>query len=74
VDIDGSGAGPEVNRLERAVDAFERSFILRSLERMDWNVTATARHLGISLSTLKHRMARLNIREIARRIRGRPLD
>jgi two-component system NtrC family response regulator len=74
VDIDGSGSGQGVNRLEWAVNAFERSFILRSLERMDWNVTATARHLGVSLSTLKHRMARLNIREIARRVRGRPVE
>jgi DNA-binding NtrC family response regulator len=56
--------------LQDAVTAFERSFILRSLERCDWNVTATARYLGIPLSTLKHKMGRLEIREIARRLRS----
>ena len=36
---------------------FERNFILRALEKSDWNVTATARYLGHPLSTLKHKMA-----------------
>ena len=35
-----------------------------------WNVTATARALGIPLSTLKFKMDKLEIRELARRIRG----
>src|SRR5919106_3070157 len=39
---------------QQACDTFERNFILRALEKMNWNVTATARHLGIPLSTLKH--------------------
>jgi hypothetical protein len=33
-------------------------------------VTATARYLGIPLSTLKHKMSRLDLREIARKLRG----
>ncbi len=49
---------------------FERNFILRALERSDWNVSATARYLDIPLSTLKHKMGRLDIRELARRLRG----
>ncbi len=56
--------------LERALTAFERNFILRALERSGWNVTATARALGIPLSTLKFKMDRLDIREIARKLRG----
>src|SRR4249920_3127080 len=44
---------------QEACDTFERNFILRALEKSDWNVTATARYLGIPLSTLKHKMARL---------------
>ena len=36
----------------------------------DWNVTATARYLGIPLSTLKHKMARLDLRDLARKLRG----
>lgn len=58
------------NLFEEACDTFERNFILRSLERCDWNVTATARHLGVPLSTLKHKMGRLEIRELARRLRN----
>jgi DNA-binding NtrC family response regulator len=58
------------NLLERAVTTFERNFIVRALERSDWNVTATARALGIPLSTLKFKIDRLEIRELTRRIRG----
>ncbi len=58
------------NRLERAVSTFERNFIIRALEKSAWNVTATARALGIPLSTMKFKMDRLEIRDIARRIRG----
>jgi two-component system response regulator AtoC len=58
------------NLLERAVSTFERNFIIRALEKAGWNVTATARTLGIPLSTLKFKMDRLEIRELARKIRG----
>ena len=58
------------NLLERAMSAFERNFIIRALEKAGWNVTATARTLGIPLSTLKFKMDRLEIRELARKIRG----
>jgi DNA-binding NtrC family response regulator len=56
--------------LDRALGTFERNFIIRALERSGWNVTQTARHLGVPLSTLKFKMDRLEIREIARRIKG----
>jgi DNA-binding NtrC family response regulator len=56
--------------LQRACETFERNFILKALERSGWNVTATARHLGIPLSTIKHKMDRLAIRPIAKRLRG----
>ena len=58
------------NLLERAVSTFERNFIIRALEKGGWNVTGTARALGIPLSTLKFKMDRLEIRELARKIRG----
>jgi DNA-binding NtrC family response regulator len=58
------------NLLERAVSTFERNFIIRALEKSGWNVTATSRTLGIPLSTLKFKMDRLEIRELARKIRG----
>ena len=55
---------------QEALDTFERSFFLKALERSDWNVSATARYLGVPLSTLKHKMSKLDIRELARRLRG----
>ncbi len=56
--------------LTEACDTFERNFILKALERTGWNVTATARYLGIPLSTIKHKMDRLEIRQLARKLRG----
>jgi DNA-binding NtrC family response regulator len=56
--------------LTEACDTFERNFIVKSLERSGWNVTATARYLGVPLSTLKHKMDRLEIRQLARKLRG----
>ncbi|MEQ1911493.1 MAG: helix-turn-helix domain-containing protein, partial [Vicinamibacterales bacterium] len=53
-----------------ATRTFERNFILRSLEKCGWNVTATSEYLGMPLSTLKYKMDRLEVRQIARRIRG----
>jgi DNA-binding NtrC family response regulator len=64
-------AGPATeNLLDRAVSTFERNFIVRALEKSAWNVTGTARALGIPLSTLKFKMDKLEIRELARKIRG----
>ncbi|MGE0363612.1 MAG: sigma-54-dependent transcriptional regulator [Vicinamibacterales bacterium] len=56
--------------LDRALTTFERNFIIRALERSKWNVTQTARYLGIPLSTLKFKLDKLEIKDIARKIRG----
>jgi len=63
------GASGE-NLLERALATFERNFLVRALEKAGWNVSATSRALGIPLSTLKFKMDRLEIRELAKRVRG----
>ncbi len=55
--------------LQQAVDDFERSFLLRAIEQTDGNVTAAARALGVPLSTLKHKLQRLEINDAPRRIR-----
>src|SRR6266480_5712909 len=68
--LDGPAAAASETRFQEACDTFERNFILRALEKSDWNVTATARYLGIPLSTLKHKMARLDLRDLARKLRG----
>jgi DNA-binding NtrC family response regulator len=68
--LDGPASAASETRFQEACDTFERNFILRALEKSDWNVTATARYLGIPLSTLKHKMARLDLRDLARKLRG----
>jgi DNA-binding NtrC family response regulator len=56
--------------LDRALWTFERNFLVRALERSGWNVTQTARYLGVPLSTLKFKMERLEIRELAKKLKG----
>jgi DNA-binding NtrC family response regulator len=63
-------ADQSAHLLDRALSTFERNFIIRALERSRWNVTQTARYLGIPLSTLKFKLDRLEIKDIARKIRG----
>ncbi|MGH9384364.1 MAG: sigma-54-dependent transcriptional regulator [Vicinamibacterales bacterium] len=55
--------------LDRALRTFERNFLVRALERSAWNVTHTARYLGVPLSTLKFKMERLDIRELVRKVK-----
>jgi DNA-binding NtrC family response regulator len=61
---------PTQSLFEDATNTFERNFILRSLEKCGWNVTGTAEYLGIPLSTLKYKMDKLDVRQLAKRIRG----
>lgn len=56
--------------LDRACETFERNFILKALEHAHWNVTATGRNLGVPLSTIKHKIDRLDIKDVARKLRG----
>ena len=55
---------------EDATNTFERNFILRALEKCGWNVTQTSEYLNVPLSTLKYKMDKLEVRQIARRLRG----
>ena len=57
------------NLFEDATNTFERNFILRALEKCGWNVTATGEYLNIPLSTLKYKMDKLDVRQIAKRLR-----
>jgi DNA-binding NtrC family response regulator len=62
--------GSTESLFQQATNAFERNFILRGLEKNGWNVTGTAEYLGIPLSTLKYKMDKLDVRQLARRLRG----
>ena len=67
--LEPQGGRPD-NLFEDATNTFERNYILRALEKCGWNVTATAEYLGIPLSTLKYKMDKLDVRQLARRLRG----
>ncbi len=60
----------EKSLLDRALATFERNYIIRALEKQAWNITQTARYLGVPLSTLKFKIDRLDIREVQRRLKG----
>lgn len=47
--------------LKVALETFELNLIMRALEGCQWNRARTADSLGISLSTLKYKMKKLNI-------------
>jgi two-component system, NtrC family, response regulator AtoC len=53
-----------------ATNTFERNFILRALEKCGWSVSAASEYLGMPLSTLKYKMDKLDVRQLARRLRG----
>jgi len=67
--LEPRGERPD-NLFEDATNTFERNYILRALEKCGWNVTATSEYLGIPLSTLKYKMDKLDVRQLARRLRG----
>jgi two-component system, NtrC family, response regulator AtoC len=67
--LEAREADPAESVLDQAVAAFERSYLLRALEKADWNVAGTARQLRLPLSTLKHRMSRLGLTDVTRRLR-----
>ena len=61
-EIDGEALeGQAGDGLVQARHAFERQFILRTLERCRWNQTNTARMLGIHRNTLLQKMKSLHI-------------
>lgn len=60
-----NGGSPE-DLLKKACTTFERTFILKTLERMKGNRKKTAEALGIPLSTLKYKMNQLDIYQIIR--------
>jgi DNA-binding NtrC family response regulator len=50
--------------LQKACATFERNFILKTLEKAQWNRKKAAELLGISLSTLKFKFTKLHLYEL----------
>jgi DNA-binding NtrC family response regulator len=57
-------------RFADAVGAFERNLIVRALQECDGNVAAAGRYLGVPHGTLKYKIQRHGIRELALTARG----
>lgn len=51
----------EEDFFRKACDTFERNFILKALERVQWNRKEAAKNLGLPLSTFKYKLTKLNI-------------
>jgi two-component system, NtrC family, response regulator AtoC len=60
----------DASLFDDATNTFERNFILRALEKCNWSVSSTSEYLGVPLSTLKYKMDKLDVRQLARRLRG----
>jgi DNA-binding NtrC family response regulator len=59
----GRGAHePSALTLKEARDRFEQAYVLRALEREDWNQSRAARRLGVHRNTLIARLAAWGIR------------
>jgi two-component system response regulator PilR (NtrC family) len=60
-----AAAGPELPPtgfdLERELEAFERGFVMKALERTGGNRTLAARLLGISFRSMRYRLSKLGI-------------
>ena len=66
----GRQGGGQAGTLRAARRQFEQQFILRALERADWNQTQTARVLGLHRNTLQAKIALLGLRRENPRGRG----
>ncbi|MGA1823127.1 MAG: sigma-54 interaction domain-containing protein, partial [bacterium] len=62
--LSNNDKNPKKELLKTACATFERNFILKTLEKMQWNRKKTADMLGIPMSTLKYKMTQLNIYQI----------
>ncbi len=60
--ISVSGIGPRETDLRASLRSVERRTFLETLGRTNWNVTATARFLGLPRRTVVYRMSRLGIK------------
>jgi two-component system, NtrC family, response regulator AtoC len=58
----GAGETSSTLTLEQARERFEQAFVLRALEREEWNQSRAARSLGIHRNTLLARLAAWGIR------------
>jgi DNA-binding NtrC family response regulator len=56
------GAGSEGLSLKEAREQFDRQFVLRVLERVNWNQTEAARILGLHRNSLKEKLAAWGVR------------
>lgn len=54
----------EGDLLRKASETFERNFILKVMEKANWNRRLAAERLGLPLSTLKYKLSKLDLYEL----------
>jgi DNA-binding NtrC family response regulator len=69
----GGDGGPVPLPLQDARDRFEQAYVLRALEREDWNQSRAARGLGVHRNTLIARLAAWGFRRGEPGISVRPV-
>ncbi len=52
------------DRLQKSLDSFEKSLLLRILEETSWNQTLTSKRLGIHRKTLEYKIKRLGLGQL----------
>lgn len=57
--------------LQKAIEAFERNFLMRVLEESAWNQSLSAKRLGIHRKTLEYKIKKLNLGEIVENQRNK---
>jgi len=57
--------------LQKSIDAFEKSYIIRILREEGWNQSQTSKRLGIHRKTLEYKIKRLNLGDVIAQERSR---
>lgn len=59
--IEPEGAKQEDKNFEKQLEAYEKEILLKALRENDWNITRSAKRLGMSRQNLQYRLRKLNI-------------
>lgn len=51
-----------MSTLKQQISTFERNVLIDALKNNDWNMTTTAKQLGISFRSMRYRVKRLSIK------------
>lgn len=47
-----------------SVQAFEKDFLIKALERNDWNISKTCHEIGLSVRSMRNKMIQYDLRTL----------